>query len=132
MAVTTAKNYPVKYVFGYSKAYGGWHSGVDRPMPTGTPIFVNTIKIGLSGNTGYSTGPHLHISKLDSKGNFLDPGNEGFTFYGGLPGRRPRVLATGKDTRNGKWVKIQNWNRTRTYVYCHLDKVTCVAGERIK
>jgi hypothetical protein len=33
--------------------------------------------LGLSGNTGKSTGPHLHLAAVDSHGTFVDPGNLG-------------------------------------------------------
>lgn len=29
--------------------------------------------VGLSGNTGYSTGPHLHIGVMDNHGHWVDP-----------------------------------------------------------
>lgn len=30
-------------------------------------------KLGLSGNTGISTGPHLHLRSVDANGNPIDP-----------------------------------------------------------
>lgn len=30
-------------------------------------------KIALSGNTGYSTGPHVHVGVKDKSDNYIDP-----------------------------------------------------------
>lgn len=126
----TAKDYPITYKFGYSVAYGGWHSGVDRPTPLGTPIVVNKTTLGKTGNTGYSTGPHHHLTKIDRSGRIVDPGTGGFKLSAGVPGARPRVLATGEDSRNGKWVKVRTWTGN-VYVHCHLSKISVKAGQRI-
>lgn len=135
----TAKDYPVTYKFGYSKAYGGWHSGEDRPCPYGTKLVVNKTLLGLTGNTGYvlpkptatntKAGSHEHTTRL-RLGKFIDPKGTGFELRSVL-GRRPKVIATGQDDRSGKWIKVRNWQGD-VFVYCHLSKIYCKAGQIVK
>ncbi len=62
----TAKDFPITQAYGYDPSYplnGGYHKGVDYGCPSGTEIVVNGVAIGLSGNTGYSSGAHLHVGR---------------------------------------------------------------------
>jgi hypothetical protein len=136
----TVKDYPVKYKFGYSSAYGGWHSGVDRPAPHGTPVKVNNTIIGLSGNTGYvlpaptkqnpKAGSHHHLTRLSAKGNFTNPRNSGFKMRS-IGVKRPKVVAVGNNSRSGNFVTIQGFNGAR-WVHCHLSKIYVKVGQVIK
>lgn len=141
-----AAQYPITYTYGYHKDYpinNGFHRGVDRVMPVGTPIICNKTKIGLSGNTGAvfprptkqkpEAGAHLHLGryKVTNRGVvYLNPRNSGFKFRTVL-GRKPLVDSTGYNEVNGNFVRIKNW-QGQIFVYCHLSKITCKIGDIIK
>jgi Peptidase family M23 len=57
-------------------------------------------QIGLSGNTGNSTGPHLHFGMQDGQGNFIDP----------------TPLAEKVDAMSGGNWFIEKWNALGDYV----------------
>lgn len=136
----TVRDYPVKYKFGYSVAYGGYHTGEDRSAPHGTPVKINNTIIGLSGNTGYvlpkptasnpKAGSHHHISKHGLTGKLIDPKGSGFKMFS-IPGRRAKVYQVGEDSRNGKYIRVRA-SSGRTYIHCHLSKITCKVGTIIK
>lgn len=143
----TAKDFPITTRYGWIKGYPlhtspydpsipllqrkkypgkgyGFHTGVDRVMPVGTPVKVTNTVIGNSGVTGYTTGPHLHIGRY--LGGVSDPKDGGFNFALGA-----KVLDTGQDPINGRYVRI----RSRfgiVYVYLHLSKISVKAGDKIK
>jgi hypothetical protein len=83
-------------------------------MPVGTPVIVNGIRIGYSGNTGNSTGPHLHVSRYKD-GRYIPPGNP-FA----LPGFR--LYDTGQDSSSGIYARLKALDGSM-YIYCHLSKV---------
>lgn len=127
-------NYPVTTPFGWVAGYPlnqdaahpgqGFHNGIDYGYPMGTPVVVNGVTIGLSNNTGASTGPHLHVGKYVG-GSVQDPGvGNGFSFNSAV------VFDTGSDATNGKYVRITGdgalWN------YLHLGTILVTKGQVLK
>lgn len=120
-------SYPVTTPFGQVPGYplnGGFHNGIDYGYPMGTPVVVNGVTIGISNNTGASTGPHLHVGKWVG-GKAVDPGvGNGFSFNSAV------VYDTGSDATNGNFVRVQGdgalWN------YLHLEKTLVTKGQVLK
>lgn len=129
----TAKDYPVQYKYGYSKEYGGWHTGEDRPAPYGTPLVINGVQVALTGNSGYvlpkpttanpKAGSHIHIGKWLNWSS-SNPANGGFAFS------NAKVTQIGFDARNGKFIRVQADGYS--WVYLHLSHVTCKVGQVLK
>lgn len=129
----TVADYKITYPFGYTKAYGSFHTGVDRPTPYGTPLVINGVKVGETGNSGYvlppptkanpKNGAHSHISKLQN-GALVDPKTGGFTFKSAV------VTEINEDGRNGKYIRVQGDGFS--WVYCHLSKQLCKVGQKLK
>lgn len=121
-----AADYPITTPFGYVSGYplnNGYHKGEDRAMPVGTSVQVNGVQIGLSGNTGASTGPHLHIGHWRGA-TVIHPGGGGFTVSGAT------VLQTGNDSSNGNFVRVQDQDGT-TWVYLHLSRIDVKQGQQL-
>lgn len=123
----TASDYPITTDYGQIPGYplnGGFHRGQDRAMPTGTPILVNGTLIGLSGNTGASTGSHLHIGRWVG-GQPTNPQGGGFNVAGAV------VSRTGSDDTNGNFVAVKDADGSE-WVYLHLSKILVKAGQPLE
>lgn len=122
-----ASQYPITTPFGQVAGYplnNGFHNGVDRAMPTGTPVIVNGTQIGLSGSTGASTGPHLHIGRFVG-GKATDPNGYGFSLT------NPVVFDTGSDATNGNYVRLTDGGDGALWVYLHLSVISVTKGQKL-
>lgn len=122
--MATAQDYPITTAYGKVAGYplnNGFHKGEDRAMPTGTPVLVNGVQIGLSGTTGASTGPHLHIGRFVGAQD-TPPSGGGFTVS------NAKVLQTGSDASNGNFVRVADADGS-TWVYLHLSRIDVKPGQ---
>lgn len=120
--MASAQDFPITEYFGCQPGYPlntnicppgqGFHNGRDYGCPSGTPIVVNGVTIGLSGKTGYVTGPHLHVGRWVN-GKATDPGTGGFQFNSAV------VAEINEDATNGKYVAL-NADGAR-WVYLHMS-----------
>lgn len=107
--------------FGYGRTdppYGTtafpYHRGDDWYMPDGTPIVVNGVQIGISGHSGFVTGPHCHIGRFIS-GTDTDPNSQGWSL------KNPHVTDIGYDDTNGNYVGLLDASGVR-WVYLHMQE----------
>lgn len=117
----TAKDYPINNPYNPPK-----HNGVDRAMPIGTPIIIGNTTIGLSGNTGLSTGPHIHTQAGTDFAcqNVINPAPYEF---------KPGTVVGIRTTDTGEWGKYVKLKAGSKYiVYAHLSKVNVKVGDIIK
>lgn len=122
----SAQDFPITTGYGQIPGYplnDGFHRGEDRTMPVGTQVLVNGMEIGLSGNTGASTGAHLHIGKWVN-GLVQPPQGQGFDLPGAV------VYDTGFDATDGNFVRLIASGVI--WVYLHLSKISVKAGQIIK
>jgi len=127
----TAQDYPITpgYDFGSTKhPYSTQkpHKGRDRPCPIGTPIVIGGTTIGLTGESGYTIGAHLHVQEWN--GNYATvraPQNE---FKPGVViGVYPKSAGDGTF---GKFIDIRSddgWVDS----YCHLSQINVQVGQRV-
>lgn len=125
-----AKDYPVTFAYGAKDGYyygangiiGAYHRGDDRAMPSDTPVIVNGAQIGLSGSTGASSGPHLHLGKWNG-GVDVNPQGRGFDLA------NASVHSTGYDSVNGYYVRIAA--EGYLWVYLHLNRIDVKQGQTL-
>jgi len=119
-------DYPINFPYGattapYSPAHP--HRGDDRACPVGTPIVIEGVTIGLTGMTGWATGPHCHIQEWHNiNTNVRKPQN---AFRAGT------VVKTGVHNQFGNFIDIKTsdgWVDT----YAHLSKINVTVGQVIK
>lgn len=124
-----ASTYPVTFPYGatsppYGTASMPYHRGDDRAMPTGTPVIVNGVTIGLSGSTGASTGPHLHIGQFVG-GQDKNPLGQGFTLDNAT------VTEIGSDATNGNFVRVHGSGVDWVYLHLSNNKLVKV-GDKLQ
>lgn len=120
-----ASTYPVTFPYGatsspYSVAHP--HRGDDRPTPSGTPVVISGVTIGLTGATGNVTGPHLHVQEWQS--DVADTRKPQNAFKPGT------VIQTSSSSDFGNYITIKTadgWNDS----YCHLSKINVTVGQVI-
>lgn len=114
--MTNIPDYPVTTPYGQVPGYplnNGFHNGIDYGCPVATPVVVNGVTIGLSGNTGYSSGPHCHVGRWVN-GSSTDPGvGNGFNFHNAV------VTECKEDATNGKYVRV--YGDGASWVYLHMS-----------
>lgn len=126
-----ASQYPITFGYGATDgiyygprgSIGPYHRGEDRAMPDGTPIIVNGVLIGLSNNTGASSGSHLHIGRFVG-GQDTAPSGGGFHFDNAV------VTEVNQDATNGKYVRIQADGAS--WVYLHMLEQKVTVGQVLK
>lgn len=133
----TAQDYPVTLSFGatpYPYTATKKHEGTDYGCPVGTPVVVSGVTIGLSGNTGTTTGPHLHVA-------LYREGQHGGGIYNSVTNRTyfnptdafsitGTVVFAGDNGSAGKEVTIRGDNGN-FYRYLHLSEIKVTKGQVI-
>lgn len=107
------------------------HNGKDRAMPVGTQVFKGNSSI-LSGNSGKSTGPHLHTQAGTDKAcqKVFDPTPLEFKSGVVVAFRATDPYKPGVSGGEwGKYVTLQVDNRFITYA--HLSAVNVKVGDVI-
>lgn len=127
-----AHQYPVTFAYKAQDGYyygpngiaGKYHRGNDRPTPTGTPIVISGITIGLTGATGIVSGPHLHTQACTAGSNYandLDPSIAEF--------KNGTVVKAGYHSQFGNHIVIRVGGVDITYA--HLSKINVQVGQVI-
>lgn len=125
--MAVASDYPVTFPYGatsppYGTLANPYHRGDDHYMPVGTPVLVNGIQIGLSGQTGWVTGPHLHVGRF-SAGHDTNPNGAGFTLTSPVT-----ITDFGYNATDGNYVGLSDGGGFR-WVYLHLNSSNVKVGQ---
>lgn len=127
--MSNVTDYPVTTPYGQVAGYplnNGFHTGIDYGCPNNTPVVVNGVQIGLSNNTGASTGPHCHVGRYVN-GQVTNPG-----VGGGFSLKAPvRVTTVSSDTTNGKYVRLTDGDGVQ-WVYLHLGRQDVAQGQTLQ
>lgn len=124
-----AHDYAVAHPYG--AIYSPWsvrypHRGNDRSTPSGTPVVIAGVTIGLTGDSGKVTGPHLHTQAgTDSSvQQTVDPTPHEF---------KPGLVTAIRPVDAGEWGKFVTIKTGSHYVtYAHLSEVYVEPGQVIQ
>jgi hypothetical protein len=127
--MVTASDYPITFGYLATTTINGQpytHRGEDRSCPSGTPLVIGGQTVGLTGNTGMSTGSHLHLQAGTDPAtqNTIKPTN--YWFQTGTV----TALRTTDTASWGKYITIKTNSGVYT-TYAHLSQVNVQVGQKI-
>lgn len=112
------------YYYGANGIVGKYHRGNDRPCPSGTPIVISGVTLGLTGATGLVSGAHLHTQVCTAGRNYADDFDPApFEFKDGT------VITADYHSQFGNRVVLRVGNIDITYA--HLSKINVQVGQKI-
>lgn len=99
------------------------HKGNDYALQQGDPIIIKGTKIGLTGQTGWTDGPHVHVQagRDEWAQSPINPSP-----YVGKPGT---VVKTGYGDQWGNYVCIRVGDVN--VFYCHMSQIIASVGQII-
>lgn len=116
------------YYYGPNGVVAPFHHGEDRAMPEGVPVVVAGVTMALSGNTGATSGPHLHTDKrpigssVANRYAFVNPADW-------VSLKRAKVVHAGYAGTAGHMVSLQS--NGYEYRFLHLSKINVKVGQTI-